>query len=161
MHISDVHDYTPEPTEVAKDFLSQGRHKQLKSIVEELINDEFERLQEYADEYISQTAASRAERFLERVLQGDNDAAMALLGDKSNGSRYRLVGCEQGQPWASLIHGTLFETGGIRLRRQIVEAHADLIRNERIADLESIIDGLSQQVRTLTAELDQCRDRYR
>ena len=159
MHITDVHDYCPEPTEAVKEFIAQGRKDKIKSVIEDLVEDEFERLEEYADEYISQTAASRAEKFLERVLKGEEDAAMALLGDKHGGDRYRQLGYDAGKPWASLIHGTLFETGGIRLRRAIVEANADLLRNERIADLESIVDGLTQQVRELTAQLEACRER--
>lgn len=159
MHISDVHEYSPEPTAVVEGFIAKGRKEQIKSVIEQLVEDEFDRLQEYGDEYISQVAADRAERFLERVLQGDDDAAMALLGDKRGGSRYRQMGCDHGKPWANLIHGRLFETGGVGLRRAIVEAHAELLRNERIADLESVVDGLTQQVRELTAELERCRER--
>lgn len=161
MHISDVHDYTPEPTEAAKSFIAQGRKEKIKRELEELVNDEFDRLEEYADEFISQTAARRAEKFLERVLKGDPDAAMALLGDKSGGDRRRLLGTEQGRPWAGLIHGRLFESAGISLRRKLVEAHADLVRNERIADLESIVEGLSAQVRELQAERDRLYARLR
>lgn len=159
MHISDVHDYSPEPTSVVEEFISKGRKEQIKSVVEQLVEDEFDRLQQYGDEYISQVAADRAERFLERVLKGDDDAAMALLGDKHGGSRYRQMGCDNGKPWANLIHGRLFESGGIELRRQIVEAHAELLRNERIADLESVVEGLTQQVRELAADLERCSDR--
>jgi len=158
MHISDVHDYTPEPTKVVEEFIAKGRQDQIKSVLEELVNDEFDRLQEYGDEYISQIAAHRAERFLERVLAGDDDAAMSLLGDKSGISRYKKVGAD-GKPWASIIRGKLFEAGGIALRRQIVEAHADLLRNERIADLESVVEGLMAQVRELDVQLELCRKR--
>lgn len=159
MHISDVHEYSPDPTEVAKEFIDKGRKEQIKSVVEQLVEDEFDRLEEYADEYISQVAAHRAERFLERVLKGDDDAAMELLGDKRGGSRYRQMGYDDGKPWARLIHGRLFESGGVALRRQIVEAHAELLRNERIADLESVVEGLTQQVRELSVDLERCRER--
>jgi hypothetical protein len=158
MHISDAHDYghDPEAEKVAHDFIAEGRRKQIKGVLEQLVDDEFERLEQYADEFISQKAAYRAEKFLERVLKGDNDAAMALLGDKHGNSRYTYA---DGKPWAQLIHGRLFEAGGVELRRKIVEAHTDLIRNERIADLESVVDGLTQQVKKLASELEQCRMR--
>jgi hypothetical protein len=159
MHISDVHEYSPGPTTVVEEFIAKGRKEQIKSAVEQLVEDEFERLREYGDEYISQVAAIRAERFLERVLNGDDDAAMALLGDKHGGSRYRQDGCNHGKPWANLINGRLFESGGVALRRRIVEAHAELLRNERIADLESVVAGLTQQVRELIADLERCRER--
>lgn len=161
MHISDVHDYSNEQEKVAEDFIAEGRQKQIKGVIEQLIDDEFERLEEYANEFISQTAAARAEKFLERVLRGDDDAAMALLGDKGGGSRYHTVGYDHGKPWATLIHGKVFETQGITLRRMIAEANADLIRNERIADLESIVDGLSQQLVRVMGDLERCRMRLR
>lgn len=159
MHISDVNDCSPEPIPAAEEFIAKGRKKQIKSVIEELVNDEFDRLGEYADTYLSGEAADRAERFLERVLEGDDDAAMALLGSASGGDRHKILGCDEGEPWASLIHGRLFETGGIKLRRQIVEAHPELLKSERIADLESIVEGLSNQVRNLERDLAECRDR--
>ena len=153
MHISDLHDYNPLPSQQAKDFLSQGSEKNVKRAIEQIIEEEFDRLEQYADEFISQTAASRAENFFKRLMRGDEQAAMALFGNASC-DRYRNSGCDQGKPWAKLIHGHLFETNGITLRRQIVEAYPELLRNERIADLESIVDGLTRQVRELTARLE-------
>lgn len=41
-----------------------------------------------------------------------------------------------------IIHGQLFETEGIRLRREIVTKHAGLIANERIKDLEAQLAAL-------------------
>jgi hypothetical protein len=159
MFVADVHDYDPPETAVVKAFLSEGRKKDIQDAVDRIVDEEFERLDEYAEEHISQTAARRAEKFLERVLTGDDDAAMSLLGETANG-RHRTVGSESA-PWAQLIHGTLFETGGIRLRRQIVEAHADLIRNERIADLESVVEGLTKQIHALTRNLEASQERAR
>ena len=158
MHISDVHDYGlhEDQTAVTAPFIALNRREQIKKELEQLVDDEFEQLQKYANEYISNLAADRAETFLERVLKGDDDAAKSLLlGDQCGSSRYRTGGCEEGKPWASLINGRLFESGGIELRRKIVEAHADLLKAERIADLESVVDGLSQQIRKLEAQLHE------
>lgn len=155
MHISDVHDYSPDPAKVVEDFIAEGRRKQIQSAIEELVNDEFDRLEEYANEFISQTAASRAEKFLEKVLHGDDEAAMSLLGDKPGSDRYKSFGGAVGEPWCHLINGRLFETNGISLRREIVEAHADLLKSERVKDLEAVVDGLSRQVRKLEAEVDR------
>ena len=160
MHISDLHDYSGEKhEEKAQEFLSKGRKAGIKKEVEQLVNTEFDRLEEYASEYLSDIAARRAESFLERVLEGDDDAAMALLGD-NHGGRYRSCGYDSGKPWARLIHGNLFLSGGMELRRRIVEANVELLRNERIADLESIVDGLTQQVREVSAELERCREKF-
>lgn len=157
MHIDELHEYDSEPADVSGKYLDDDRRKQVKDIVEHLIADEFAKMEESANEYISQIAARRAETFLERVLNGDEDAAIRLLGDKAGSSRYRQLGCDTGKPWAHLIHGNLFETSGIRLRRKIVEAHVDLLRSERIADLESIVDGLTEQVKDLTRKLEESR----
>ena len=160
MHISDLHDYSGEKhEEKAQEFLSKSHKDGIKKEVEQIVDTEFDRLEEYASEYLSENAARRAGEFLERVLKGDDDAAMALLGDKHGGNRYRSCGYDKGKPWANIIHGKLFLSGGMELRRKIVEANVDLLRNERIADLESIVDGLTQQVREVSAELERCRER--
>jgi len=161
MYIPDLNDYSPPSMEVAEKFLSENRRKGIVSEIEQIVSEEFDRLTEYADEHISGVAASRAGKFLTRVLNGDSDAAMSLFGDTMDGSRYRMSGSDASKPWAHLIHGTLFETDGIILRRKIVEAHAELLQNERIKDLESVVAGLSQQVRELTRDLYMCRDRLR
>lgn len=158
MHISEVHDYDGEPhEEKVNEFLSEGHRKGIKTEIERIFDDVADRMEEYAGEYLSQLAASRAEKFLEKVLSGDDDAAMALLGDRMGGDRYRLLGADANKPWARLIHGRLFESGGLALRRQIVDAHAELLKNERIKDLESVVDGLSQQIRKIEADLERQR----
>lgn len=163
MHISDVHDYSDDEQacEQAKEFIEKNRKDKIKREIECLIDDEFDRLEEYASNFISEKAAERAERFLSRVLNGDEEAAMALLGSANNIDRVRLSGIDAGKPWASIYRGRdIFETDGIKLRRKIVEAHADILRNERIADLESIVEGLTQQIVELNAKLDLARNNY-
>ena len=155
MHISDVHDYSGEEdhSEAVRPFLDQGQRKTLKETIEEIVSEEFERLEEYATQYIGDTAAHRAERFLEQVLAGDAKAAMALLG--AGNGRYRTLGLDDGKPWTNLIHGRLFETNIVKLRRQIVEAHPDLITSERIADLEATVEGLTLQIK----QMEQAEER--
>ena len=157
MYISGVHDYGAheEHTEATKPFIEQNRRQSIEREIELLIAEEFDLLEEYANRYISDLASTRAERFLEHVLKGDDDAAMQLLGDRNNGDRYRIMGCDTGKPWPVLIHGKLFETGGMELRRKIVEANIDILQTERMADLEAVIDGLKQQVLKLQNIIDE------
>lgn len=157
MHISDVHDYggKEDHSDAIRPFLDQNQRKTLTTTIEQIVQDEFDRLEEYANEYIGDVAAYRAETFLERVLAGDDKAAMALLGDATGGGRYRVGGCDEGKPWASLIHGRLFETNIVKLRRQIAEAHADLITSERIADLEATVEGLLIQIRKAEQQVEE------
>ena len=154
--IPDLHQYghDDEP-ETVKAFLSDSHKKGIKSEIEQIVDSEFDRLEEYANEFICETAARRAEKFISRVLNGDNDAAKSLID--ADGGRYRACGHDHGKPWASLIHGSLFETATVVLRRKIVEAHADLLRSQRIADLEATVEGLSIQIRELEADRDRWR----
>jgi len=158
-YIPDLHDYSNEPTEVVKDFLSEGRRKAIANEIQAMVDEEFDLLEERADEFISETAARRAEKFLERVLNGDEKAAMSLLGDDTGSSRYRMYCHDAGKAWASMIHGKLNETGEIKMRREIVEAHRDLITSERIKDLESVVKGLEDQIRKQDIEINRLRDR--
>ena len=60
-----------------------------------------------------------------------------------------------------IIHGALHENGAIALRKNIAQAHADLIRNERIKDLEDQVASLVAQNRQLQARLEQANERLR
>jgi len=159
MHISAVHDYDTTPHDAAaKKFLDQRRRDGIRKEIEQILSEEYDKLEEDASEHITRCAASRAEAFLERVLKGDKDAALALINPW--GDRYRASGCDTGEPWAHLIHGRLFQTNTMELREQIVKTHQELFESERIKDLESIVDGLTRQVRELEKSLDECRRRY-
>lgn len=164
MHISDVHDYScaqvEEMEQKAKEYLTPEHEKLLSNAFYEVIDAEYNRLEENAAEFLENCAASRAETFLKRVLDGDEKAAMALLGDERGGDRHKQYGYDAGEPWAKMIHGNLFETSGIEMRRQIVEAHPDLIISERIKDLESIVEGLKLQIKKQDQEIERLRDRF-
>jgi len=146
--------------EKAAEFLSQGRKKEITSAIESIIEDEFYRLEEYAADHLQDISRNRAEGFINAVLNGDNDAASELFG-AGNSSRYRQSGWDAGKPWASIIHGLLFQSSQMELREKLVAAHPDLLRNERIDDLESIVEGLTRQIRKLEKDLETCRESYR
>jgi len=60
-----------------------------------------------------------------------------------------------------IIHGELFEQGCIRLRRDIVNAHGDLLKNERILDLEDQVKSLVAQVNKANREKEEMWERVR
>ena len=160
-YIPDLHDFDGEPhEEVAKPILSDARKKGIIREIEDLIQGEYDHLQENAGLHITEVAAGRAEEYLRKVLNGDEDAAKALFECRDN-SRYKGAGYDEGEPWAKLIHGRVFETNSIRLRREIVEAHKDLLESERNKDLQSIIDGLTKQINELEGQLDMAQERLR
>jgi hypothetical protein len=154
-YISDLHDYSAESAEKmgdkAKEYitpaLKENLRKEINQIFNQIFDQEYGRLEEYAAEFLENCAAHRAEEFFKRVLDGDDKAAMALLGDHDNSDRYKQIGYNKGEPWPYMIRGMLGGcTGGIEMRKKIVEAFPDLITSERIKDLEAIVDGLQQQI---------------
>jgi hypothetical protein len=154
-YIPDLHGEVERPEQV-KEFLSAPRKNQIKEVIERVVDDEFDRLEEHADEFISQTAADRAKRFIERVLKGQEEAARALFGTNDNWDRFKPYGADKGEPWAFQSRdGVLFLTNGMEIRQKIVEAHADLLKNERILDLESIVEGLRKQIVDLYEKLER------
>lgn len=159
-YIPDLH-RSPEDEEVAIRTVAQSfpipeRAKATKDFIHELIDAEYDALVDYAETSISEAAANRAERCLRAIVEGSPEPAQYLIAARDN-TRYRM--CDE-KPWAQLIHGRLFETDAMQLRRTIVEAHRDLFESERIADLESVVAGLTQQIKELTAKLENYRNRY-
>lgn len=60
-----------------------------------------------------------------------------------------------------VIHGTIHEAACVSLRRKIVDAHADLLKNERILDLEDQVKSLVEQVNKANAEKEKMWERVR
>jgi hypothetical protein len=125
---------TPELAAALKKRLSDELTPIWEAAVDEVI--------EGAAESVSRVAADRARRFLEAVLKGDTAAAEDLFGLRGFNGR-----SEPGRRQRdSVIHGSIFESDPIKLRRELVEAHADLLRDARIADLEDLLEGARMQV---------------
>lgn len=58
-----------------------------------------------------------------------------------------------------IIHGKIFETGCLLLRKRIAEAHRDLISNERIKDLEDQVASLVAQNNQMERERNGWREK--
>lgn len=80
-----------------------------------------------------------AENAVKALLEGNEERMRAYLSAQDG----RYTGRDRDHP---VIHGELFETGALELRKKIVEAHADLLKNERILDLEDQVRSLVEQV---------------
>lgn len=113
--------------------------------------------------------------FVERMA---SDAVKALLaGDEVNMRRY--LSCQKGgytgrrsddpgyiRPRAlheahPIIHGKLSEGHLLELRRRIVEANAELIRTERLKDLEDQVASLVDQHNRAVAAREEMREKLR
>jgi hypothetical protein len=95
--------------------------------------------------------AEMAERTVNAILEGNEEQMRRYLGCPAGG----YTGRDRD---ASVIHGELFETGALSLRKKLVEAHRDLIRcpsNDDIAAYRrQSING--RDLRRTTADRSPC-----
>ena len=136
-------------------FDSGDGRKQLDNLAYELGNKVVADVKESLARDINQEAAERAEKFLLRVLDGSEDAAKALF-DCGDSSRYEQRGAHARRPWPKVYSGSLFQSSSASLRQRLVAAHADLLKTERIKDLEATVEGLRKQI----VELEERKDGY-
>lgn len=102
-----------------------------------------------------------AGRAVEALLAGNESEMIRWLSCDTSGYTGRSDGygkrsIERQHP---VIHGKLFEQGCVLLRKQIAQAHRDLITSERIKDLEDQVASLVAQNNRLEGELEGWRDR--
>lgn len=131
----------------------------LKNAAEEFEDALAWRLREAMPETLSAAVHSAAEKAIEAVLTGNEGELRRWLScdsgcynGRSDGYHVgRARGIEEMHP---IIHGKLFETGAVALRKQIVDAHPDVLKNERILDLEDQLASVVAQFNKLKAERD-------
>jgi len=139
------------------------RFKQVKKAIVDNLWDELQYgVIDRMSESIEWFVRDMAERTVKEMLEGREDQMRRYLG--LNGYTGRSDGQTVGSPkpidrMHPVIHGELFETGAIALRKKIAQAHADLIQNERIKDLEDQVASLVAQVRKKEVEIEALRDR--
>ena len=102
-----------------------------------------------------------AGRAVEALLAGNESEMIRWLSCDTRGYTGRSDGygersIERQHP---VIHGKLFEQGCVLLRKQIAQAHRDLITSERIKDLEDQVASLVAQNNALEKDLESWRDR--
>lgn len=114
-----------------------------------------------------------ATRAVKSILQGNEDELRRYLSCEKrgeDGSYSCFTGRSDGtywgrqkpdHEWHRVIHGELFESGAVALRKAIVDAHRDLLVNERILDLEDQVKSLVAQVNKANAEKEAMWERVR
>lgn len=107
-----------------------------------------------------------AENTVREMLKGNEDQMRHYLGCKQGYWTGRSDSPQYGRQrdiseWHSVIHGKLFEQGAIEIRKGVVDAHAELLKNERILDLEDQVKSLVAQVNKANAEKDAMWERVR
>jgi hypothetical protein len=105
-----------------------------------------------------------AGRAVNALLEGNEGEMVRWLSCDKRGHNGRSDGyninrtIDQQHP---IIHGKLFDTGCVQLRRKIVEAHRDLIAEQRILDLEDQVKSLVAQNNTMRREKEEMWQRVR
>lgn len=87
-----------------------------------------------------------AEHAIDAILQGDEEGMRRYL--KCQEHAYSGRDCKP-----CIINGKLHETGAIELRRQIVNAFPELLKSERMLDLEAQVNSLVEENNKLKSEI--------
>lgn len=137
--------------------------KKAREIADEMVSSVQYQLQDDLVDHLSYHVAEMAGRAVEALLEGNAAEMQRWLGCDRRGYTGRGDGFQSGgrDDRHPVIHGKLFETGCIALRKKIVAAHRDLIENERILDLEDQVANLVKQVNKANAEKEAMWQRVR
>ena len=82
--------------------------------------------------------AEMADRSMQAILNGDEEELRRYLHCGAN----QWTGREHNH---QVIHRQLFESGALALRKQIVDAYPELLKSERILDLESQLAAVVEE----------------
>lgn len=132
--------------------LDDARFATVKKLIEKITVEVEEQIlyavQDSMADNIAHNVATCAERAIEAVLHGDEDQFRRwLYADKRGYTGRERAG--------EVIHGKLFEGSAIELRRKLVDAFPDLLKDERVLDLEAQVAALADANSKLRAEMDR------
>ncbi len=158
--MSDLNDETTDALAQAIDRALEGEalsklQKKARDVFQDAFDDIDYNMKEWLSNSLSAYVTEQAKNVVEALLNGDEDRMRGYLECRRGGYNHRSDGAYGNADIAkqhSVIHGKLFEHGGLALRRKIVEAHRDLITDERIKDLEDQVASLLAQVNKKEAE---------
>lgn len=141
-----------------ENLLDDNSKKKIKKEIDNLLyiiegDLEYELLERLRNS-LSDHTRKMAENAIDAILNGDEDRLRQYLSC----TEYGWTGRDTDH---SVIHGTLFETGAIALRKKIIDAYPDLLKNERILDLEAQLNSVIKQVVQEKARADSYYERFR
>ncbi len=140
------------------DVLERAR-KDARDIAEYLEDQIVSSIKDNLSVMLSDFVHQKANSAVKAMLEGNDEMMCHYLSCKegfyTGRSDYKGWGEQEIQRQHPVIHGNLFESTAIRLRRKIVDAHAELLKTQRILDLEDQVKSLVVQVNSLHAALDR------
>jgi len=146
-------------------------NKQVEHIRCDIEDDVMYRLKDDLAPNLAAFAADMAQRAVEMLLEGNDDQMRRYLSCEKRGEDGQYIGWTgryDPKAWGArrdiseqhpIIHGKLFEQGCVALRKRIVDAHRELLANERILDLEDQVKSLVAQVNKANAEKERMWER--
>lgn len=121
--------------------------KALSDAVAPVWDDVVFHLKEDTQSNYRDVATAMAQNLIDDVLAGKEGAAEKIFG----------LTAYDGREYHSIIHGNIHEPSSILLRRRLVEAHADLLRDARVKDLEALVEKMRSDMAQLRAENERFR----
>jgi len=148
----------------------EGYKKDLSNLTCKIEEDLIWTLQDNLAYNLTSHIADMAERAVEMMLEGNEDQMRRYLSCDKRGEDGQYI-CFTGRSDNAysrkpednhpVIHGRLFEQGAVALRKKVAEANENLIRDERIRDLEDQVKSLVLQVNKANAEKERMWERLR
>ena len=138
--------------------------KKARDLAESIVDDIEWSLKDNLASNLSYHVKEMAGRAVEALLDGNESEMIRWLSCDQHGYTGRSDGygfnrkIEEQHP---VIHGRLFEQGCVALRKKIVEAHRELISDQRILDLEDQVKSLVAQNNKLAREKEEMWQRVR
>lgn len=151
----------------------KGVNKKVEEIVDNLQSDLEYSIKDNAALNLSYWVEYMAEQAVEQLLLGNEDQMRRYLSCEKRDESGEYIGWtgrsdyegwgrkREDREWHPVIHGKLHEQGAVALRKQIVEAHRELLVNERILDLEDRVKSLVAQVNEATRQKEAMWERLR
>lgn len=138
--------------------LSDEVRARLKKKADDLANEFAENVEYWITDhlgyYLAQYVHDHADRAIEFMLAGNEEMFRRYLKCQDGGWNGR----DRDHP---VIHGRLHEANCIEVRRKLCETFPEVLKSERVLDLEDQVKSLVGQVNKQEAELEALRLRLR
>lgn len=149
----------------------EANQKAIRDLADSIESDIYWRLTDNLSLQLADHVRSCAERSVEAMLAGNEGEMRRWLSCDKRGPDGEYIGWtgrsdgytggRKDDDFHPVIHGRLFETGALELRKKVAQANEALIRDERIRDLEDQVKSLVAQVNKANAERESMWQRLR
>lgn len=150
----------------------KGIKKAVDGILDDMEGDVMYRMKDNMAHNLACWCADMAQHAVEAMLEGNDDQMRRYLSCEKRGEDGEYIGWNgrsdgnyygkrETDEWHKVIHGRLFVQGAVELRKRIVDAHPELLKSERILDLEDQVKSLVAQINRLEGEKEELYLRIR